>query len=199
MLIRFPNGAHVDHAQIIGIRPMGFYDRYGNGSIGPRVAIDCKSGAVLTCPFDAFEEAQAYADELATEVHRLSGEGETQATIGRWAKETFPGGDPKGPAKALRTLDEVIELCLAAGATPRQIYIRCTVGLGDKSDHADYSQPEKVPSEAADVDICLKAFAYDHEIDLQAETDSKMKVNRARRWKSNGDGTGQHVKSEPTP
>lgn len=53
------------------------------------------------------------------------------------------------------------------------------------------AEPEDV-SEAADVVICLARIPG-----LWAEVERKMTVNRGRRWRLMGDGTGYHIKATP--
>lgn len=119
---------------------------------------------------------------------------ETQESVHRWIDETFPGTDPESPRKALRALEEMIELCLASGATPDQIdeaVYRDTLHLrGNETSR----EPTKIPIEAADVLIVLYGVAGMRGFDLHAEVDKKTAVNRARRWAARGDGTGYHVK-----
>jgi hypothetical protein len=121
---------------------------------------------------------------------------ETQKTIGDWARETFPGGDDLSPRHCIRLLEEVVELCLAAGATYRE----CTAGVaknfipGMDVSARNPEVPEKVAAEMADCEIVLRVLAERRGVDLQAGVDLKMKINRARSWKSNGDGIGYHVK-----
>lgn len=119
---------------------------------------------------------------------------ESQASVGAWSDATFPGADPESPRKALRVLEEVVELCLAAGATPTEIHRAVLKEIGSKPDHASCREPDKVPAEAADVAITLYGLAYLRKFDLHAAVDAKMVINRARKWKPNGDGTGYHVK-----
>lgn len=52
--------------------------------------------------------------------------------------------------------------------------------------------------EAVDVIIVLAGLFPIFGMDMHAAIDSKMRVNRRRRWVVNGDGTGQHV-PEGTP
>lgn len=47
--------------------------------------------------------------------------------------------------------------------------------------------------ECADVQIVLYVLASRLHIDLDAEVQKKMAVNRARKWKLDGSGCGQHV------
>jgi NTP pyrophosphatase (non-canonical NTP hydrolase) len=51
----------------------------------------------------------------------------------------------------------------------------------------------EIGREAADVVILLHRLVALTGLDLAAEVDAKMAVNRARRWKAAGDGTGGHV------
>lgn len=54
----------------------------------------------------------------------------------------------------------------------------------------------KNAAEAVDVIIVLAGLFPIFGKDMHAEIDAKMKINRARRWVVNGDGTGQHVPEE---
>jgi hypothetical protein len=125
---------------------------------------------------------------------------ETQATIGRWADATFPGGDPLSPRHVLRLLEEVVELCLASGASHDDAYVvverAASIERGKSGrgymEHRPES-PEKVARELADCAIVLDVLAERRGVDLRAEVDAKMKINRGRRWKVNGDGTGYHL------
>jgi NTP pyrophosphatase (non-canonical NTP hydrolase) len=47
--------------------------------------------------------------------------------------------------------------------------------------------------EAADVVILLHRLVALAGMDLNEQVDAKMAVNRARKWKATGDGTGGHV------
>ena len=123
---------------------------------------------------------------------------ETQASITEWMEATFPGADPASPRKALRLMEEVVELCLAAGAAPsaiRETVISTLHKCCDKvqDDHESRPLPDKVPGEAADVAIILNGFASTRRFVLQDEIDDKMKINRGRTWAPRGDGTGYHV------
>ena len=51
----------------------------------------------------------------------------------------------------------------------------------------------EIGREAADVVILLHRLVALAGMDLTAEVDAKMAVNRARKWKAAGDGTGGHV------
>lgn len=119
---------------------------------------------------------------------------ETVESVGLWALETFGAGDPNSPARCLRLLEEVVELCYADGAAGCEIsdrvngtILKCFVKYAASGPLRD-----DVPGELADCSIVLKTIAHQKGIDLDAEEAAKMKTNRERTWKSNGDGTGQH-------
>lgn len=94
---------------------------------------------------------------------------ESQGTICNWADETF--GFCSRQAAMYRMFVEVEEL--------KDV---------NKDDF------EKVSNECADILITLYRVAHCYNFDLHATVDHKMQVNRDRKWKSNGDGTGQHIK-----
>lgn len=117
---------------------------------------------------------------------------ETQQSVGEWIETTFPGGDPNSPRKAIRALEEMVELCMAAGALTNEIHD--AVGRAIAGAASELPQPSKIPIEAADVLIVLYGLAQLRKFDLHAEVDKKMAVNRARKWRALGDGTGYHIK-----
>lgn len=132
---------------------------------------------------------------------------ETQQTIGEWIDATFPGTDPDSPRKAIRALEEMVELCFASGATANEITQAVARSLleargpdfeypAEFDDFREVRTPEPVaiPVEAADVLIVLYGVAHMRGFDLHAEVEKKMAVNRARKWQARGDGTGYHVK-----
>jgi hypothetical protein len=119
---------------------------------------------------------------------------ETQDTVGKWIDETFPGTDPESPRKSLRALEEMVELCLASGATVNQITGTVTQCLRDVNTFGSVKQPDKIPVEAADVLIVLYGVAHMRGFDLHQQVNHKMEINRARKWTPRGDGTGYHVK-----
>ena len=52
---------------------------------------------------------------------------------------------------------------------------------------------DAIAAEAADVAILLNRLLGLLGRELGDEVDAKMKINRARKWTRNGDGTGRHV------
>ena len=100
---------------------------------------------------------------------------ETQASIGQWREDTF--GPIIGHALDGRVADEMKEMGEAL--------------IAHLSDAApDYT----VMEEMADVLITMFAWAEHHGLDLLEHVDKKMAINRARKWRRHGDGTGQHIK-----
>ena len=93
---------------------------------------------------------------------------ETPKSITEWAIDTFGRLDEQ--TVALRMNKEVSELLTALH----------THSLG-------------TPEEIADIAIMLFQVAYLHGIDLQAEVDRKMAINRARSWERGPSGDWQHA------
>lgn len=94
---------------------------------------------------------------------------EDQTSVNEWAINTF--GDCTLEAAVRRMDKEYSELVLKAGCA----------NVGDYGD------------ELADVLICMYRVAQKAGVDLQAHVDMKMTINRRRKWKMSGDGTGQHI------
>lgn len=99
---------------------------------------------------------------------------ETQESVSSWATETF------GPAGsnirvAARANEEMAEL------------LRCL--------SADDAHP-KAAEEIADVFIVLYRLAERLGVDIFAEVDRKMQVNRQREWKLDNTGHGYHVRTK---
>jgi len=96
---------------------------------------------------------------------------ETQPSIAQWAADTF--GVSTQLRAATRMNEEVAELLA-------------------KMANATVSQ-DKIIEECADVQIVLYVLAERMHVDLDAEVQKKMAVNRARKWKLDGSGCGQHI------
>lgn len=92
---------------------------------------------------------------------------ETFDSIGEWAHGTF------GPVELGRGIERAKEEFYELEIAPTT---------------------EEAIEEAADVIITLAAMVYSQGGYLQDAIDKKMKINRARRWKTHGDGTGYHIK-----
>lgn len=99
---------------------------------------------------------------------------ENQKTICDWADKTF--GFPKSLSVSVnRMLEEVEEL----------------KAIDYKADEIDL---EKVADECADIYITLVRIVDTIGYDLHSCVNHKMQINRVRKWSSNGDGTGKHMK-----
>jgi hypothetical protein len=97
---------------------------------------------------------------------------ETQKTISEWAVKIF--GYPTRQRAVDRMMEEVEEL--------------------NKLDVNSYTTFNEISDECADIYITMCQVADTFGFDLHACIDHKMQINRARKWKIAGDGTGQHVK-----
>ncbi len=95
---------------------------------------------------------------------------ETSHTIREWGDATF------GEARDLTAL--------VARARGEMDELEQAVREGD---HAEAGR------EAADVVILLHRLVGILGLELSEQVDAKMQVNRARKWKAAGDGTGGHV------
>jgi len=102
---------------------------------------------------------------------------ENQKTISEWGFKTF--GYPKNPIiiidRLIKEVDELDEL----------------KEQSKKYNDAVYS---KIADECADIYVMLCQVMAVLGYDLHACVDHKMQINRVRKWKIAGDGTGQHVK-----
>ena len=96
---------------------------------------------------------------------------ETQSSIADWAESTF--GKSTQLRAATRMNEEVAELLA-------------------KMSNATVSNAAII-EEVADVQIVLYVLAGRLHMDLDAEVQRKMAINRAREWKLDGSGCGQHV------
>jgi NTP pyrophosphatase (non-canonical NTP hydrolase) len=99
---------------------------------------------------------------------------ETQQTIAAWADETF-GAAGSNARVAARANEEMAELLRALTA--------------------DDNHP-KAAEEIADIVIVLYRLAFRMGVDLHAEIDRKMAVNRTRVWKPDNTGHGYHVREK---
>ena len=59
--------------------------------------------------------------------------------------------------------------------------------------YSSWSETETVRKECADIQITLYRVAESLGFSLTDEVDAKMAINRARKWKLDGSGCGQHV------
>lgn len=137
---------------------------------------------------------------------------ETQRSIMQWANDTFGATITPGRA-ALRSLEEMVELCVEVGLSDVEVGALVAEALG--AARAKRKGIQHAAEELADVYItlCRLAWAlsnvprgrlvprdmYDtNTVDIQTEVDRKMQVNRARQWVFDGQGSGQHVEHTGT-
>jgi hypothetical protein len=101
---------------------------------------------------------------------------ETQTSISSWANETFgpAGSNARVAARANEEMAELLRALTADDASP------------------------KAGAEVADIVIVLYRLATRLGIDLHAEIDRKMAINRAREWKLDATGHGYHVRPKGT-
>lgn len=98
---------------------------------------------------------------------------ESQTTISEWANATF-GAAGSNASVAARANKEMAELMMK---------------LAQDDAHPGAGE------EVADVLIVLYRLAWRLGVDLHEEVGKKMTINRAREWKLDGHGHGQHVKA----
>lgn len=95
---------------------------------------------------------------------------ETQATINEWAYSVGINAAPiRSVERAVEEIDEALAELRAGGTA-------------------------KAGVEIADAIICLMVAASRLGVDIQAEIDAKMQINRARQWRVDETGCVYHVK-----
>lgn len=99
---------------------------------------------------------------------------ETQESITAWADETF-GPSTSNMRIATRANEEMAELLRALSV--------------------DDASPDAAV-EIADVVIILNRLATKLGVDIAAEVDRKMEINRQRQWQLDGSGHGRHVRNK---
>jgi NTP pyrophosphatase (non-canonical NTP hydrolase) len=100
--------------------------------------------------------------------------GETQKSVTDWANETFgtAGSTARVAARANEEMAELLRALTVDDAHP------------------------KAAEEVADIVIVLYRVATRLGVDLHAEIDRKMAINRTREWKLSSDGHGYHVRDK---
>lgn len=120
------------------------------------------------------------AEERLRRVRIATGEWPSKTwsqVIHEWRLATFGKATPERAFE--RTTDEWEELALMF-----EEGLRCRT-------------PLDVAEECADVVIMLGAVVAELGLDLADEIEKKMAKNRARKWHTLGDGTGNHIEEEP--
>jgi len=100
---------------------------------------------------------------------------ETQASISQWAEDAF-GPSGSNARVAARANEEMAELLRALTAN---------------------DQHPMAAEEVADILIVLYRLATRLGVDLHAEVDRKMAINRGRTWHPDQTGHGYHVRVRP--
>ena len=115
---------------------------------------------------------------------------ETQATAGYWALQMAPQAVNYPAAQATRLLQEVVEYCIAAGASKDAI--ECAVLEETEKAHQrgewGGAPPEAANMELADVQILAWICATARGVHLQKLATGKMSINRGRNWRVTEDG-----------
>lgn len=111
------------------------------------------------------------------------------------------GKPDKMVGHACRFLNEVIELCIAAGASPRRIRDVLEAEITkSQSRRAIGGDPFDIPEEVADCQILLDVFSYYAEVPAEAVS-KKMAVNYQREWEVDEEGVlwrpGRMPKEDP--
>jgi hypothetical protein len=104
---------------------------------------------------------------------------ETSQTIREWGDATF------GEARDLTAL--------VARARAELLVARARAELDELEEAVGAGEMAEAGREAADVVILLHRLVALAGMDLGEQVDAKMTVNRARKWRAAGDGTGGHV------
>jgi len=110
---------------------------------------------------------------------------ESSRSIALWAEETF--GPATALSTAIRALKELTEL------------IEKLSIISKMEKEPSLKDQEEVMLEVADVRIVLariQRFFPDAGLTAEEAEDFKMTINRARKWKLDGHGHGQHVPDE---
>lgn len=104
---------------------------------------------------------------------------ENQKTISEWGTKTF--GFPK-------SIQTIVDRMLKESKELEEL-------MSDKYKNQGSSYHcDRIADECADIYIVMCQVMNTIGYNLHACVDHKMQINRARKWKIAGDGTGQHVK-----
>lgn len=153
------------------------------------------------------EQAQRYdaaIEALTRRVAELRPARETSASIAAWQNATF-GPATTDPQRLMETRAIVVDTFEALSHVDLSVRrpnlsraIRAAEELAEliRLLMVDDADP-KAPREVADIDIVLRGIDAAHGVERADEVDSKMAINRKRRWSVTGDGHGQHVEEPP--
>ena len=95
------------------------------------------------------------------------------------------------------TQKSIVEWAASVGidAAPAHAVERAAEEMAEALDEVRAGEIDKAGVELADVVICLFVAASKMGVDLQAEIDAKMKINRGRTWRRDERGCVYHVKT----
>ena len=82
-------------------------------------------------------------------------------------------------------------------SAPIALARRAETELAELIEALEAGDTDEAGKEAADVAILLHRLMGCLGKDLQIEVDAKMTINRQRKWRSAGDGTGGHTEKSP--
>lgn len=141
---------------------------------------------------DGFHEEDFRHHKRVIPVH------ETQQSVWEWRLAAF--GPPKGIAwQALRVVNELAEVLIAAGATRKQALDRLESEWDRQVLKGAKADPANLPRELAGVQVVLYSTAAMAGCDLHAETDAEMARNRAREWGPERPDGNHAVEPEQVP
>lgn len=119
---------------------------------------------------------------------------ETQASIYEWGQATF--GQPSALSIMSRFLVEVAELndlLVRRSEIFHRLDVTGSRAEVDRLEAEGRGVERKLREELADAEVVLRQVAEACRVDLEAELQAKMKVNRARKWERLPGGRFQHV------
>lgn len=141
---------------------------------------------------DKFEPELMYllGDGCSTSIHQIMHwmNESNSSSVMRWHIKN--GGTFTKPSHhATRLLREVIELCVAAGASQGEILDAFLVELHKAEDRHEFGgDPSKIPEEWADCAMLLDVFAKHAGIDTRKEIREKLDVLWYRQWQPDEGG-----------
>lgn len=108
-----------------------------------------------------------------------------RAWVNRWRDKYALGVRGRPSGHALKLLEEVVELCFAAGASPENVMdaVGDEIRKAEKKGEVTYVDDRaKMGEECADVAISLDVVLRECGIDLTAEVAKKIPVLETRQW-----------------
>ena len=97
------------------------------------------------------------------------------------------------PVETSKTIREWGDDLFGAPQDLTVLVARARVEMDELEQSLREGNPEEAGREAADVVILLHRLAGILGMELSEQVDAKMAVNRARKWKTTGDGAGSHI------